>query len=136
MKHYSHCSRNDYGDVFASFPLSLLAHQHGVIYESPECYTTLSSFPEAIHDAWTGLIADGEEYICNRPTLNKLQTILREDYSRYVEVVRDINAMTYYYNITSIGGTEVQLKCHIKFDSYESCLESGLSYAIEQYIIP
>lgn len=142
MKTYIHTCNSEYGDKFAKFSIALLAEQKGFIIEGPECYTTLNNWPEAIHDAYTGLIADGEEVICNKPTLNSLLDLIRDRAHIHLSIIPKIpkdketvtNIMSEYTYDIYYMKTGVRLIWNNRDEDYNKVLESGLEYILDNYI--
>lgn len=78
---------NEYGDKLVSVEVAMLAHKAGYPGNSPECYAIEEggSLDATIIDEWSGLIAEGWNYLCDRPTQSVLQKWIREEHKITVE---------------------------------------------------
>lgn len=129
---------NEYGDKFAPFSLALYAHQLGFDIYGPECFSSISNIMN-IHTAYSGLIGDGEYIICERPTLNRIQTWLREVHGILIECVYkqyefELNDGYYCVLKTADDYSEYVLPNTYNKD-YNLSLVSGLESGLDLVII-
>ena len=141
MKEY-----NEYNDKLVSVETALAAAAAGFDDHQVECFTKFEGEPDGqFMDSYSGLIGDGEEFICYRPTQSALQKWLRDKHGITVEsnflpnikkyrcfykpqniIPKDFKDWKeYYIAVDKYFGKE-------NYDTYEEALEVGLFRAAEQ----
>ena len=117
---------NEYQDKLANLYLSQSAKEKGFDVKQPECF--IQSIDDgSIFDDYTGMIPDGHQFYCYRPTLTLLQSWLREGFDLNVEV--NIINGEYFSRITSLKSSKMIIASQKQIDYYEA-LEKAIESAL------
>ena len=133
MKQY-----NEYRDKLISVDVAILAESVGYDVYGPECFTMTGDVPKDaahIYDEWSGMIADGNDFLCYRPTITGLQKWLREEHRIHVFIGFRVNLQkfdSYAYPLDMKAKDHYAERTLQKFrdqelyDNYEDALEAGV----------
>jgi hypothetical protein len=140
-------THNEYSDKLVNIGTAYLAHELGYPDQSPECfaieqYETKDGkiLPGIISDEWSGLIPEGFNYYCSRPSIYALQSWLRNEHQINVFVGFRPNVKkwdSHAYNMKLSGKDYARLHKLDKFrsqptyDDYEIALEVGIYHGLE-----
>ena len=129
MKEY-----NEYEDKLVSFDIAVLADQLDYKNETNgydvECFTC-SDDTKTIFDSYSGLIGDGEHFLCHRPTLTGLQKWIRKKYSIHIwlEMNRNLNPVIWNLRARSLDRNLLNLQ--LWSEDYEETLSEGIKRVLE-----
>lgn len=120
MKEFNVKTHTEDGDRLVGFLTAKMAAVKGFDKYMTECFTK-SKETESIFDEYSGLIADGHEFLYYRPTQTVLQAWLRDKHGIHVEC--NFNKVTKKY-LCKLETTWDNPST--ERDSYEDSLEIGL----------
>jgi len=117
----------------ASYELSVLFSEKCPKHYSHECFVMGSEHTglEYISDEYSGLIPEGFQFLCYRPTLEYIQTHLREN---GIVVLVYLNKNLKYLNKINDLINQTEVKSSIGNDDYYLELEAGLLYGLNKLI--
>jgi len=126
----------DYGDKLISPKTALAAAEAGFETYCPECFIRSEGDTDAqLLDSYSGLIGEGWEFVCFRPTQSFLQKWFRDELSLniFVGFRPNVKKWDSHFYSQKLSGKEYVKEQTMKkylsqttFDSYEEALEDGL----------
>ena len=123
---------NEYNDKLISVKTATLAKQNGYDIYNPECFATseeLDRTKEMIIDEWSGMVAEGYNFFCYRPTQSSLKKWLRDEKNIqiYLKPTENKKWSVYVDQWGCQKGTDYIIK-----DNYEDALEKGLLIGLKK----
>jgi len=141
MKEY-----NEYSDKLVGKEVAMLAKEVGYDVQEVECFSITDEVPKDaahIYDEWSGMIGEGNKFLCYRPTQSALQKWIREKHGITVEsnFLANIQKYRSFYKPKNIipktfrSNSEYHIAVEryyskVNYETYEEALEDGLTQAL------